>query len=216
MIAEKERSDLRESLSHVLFSNPVLVGGLVLGQLAAGATSLQNGVALTVTFLFVTLPVLVFAAAFGRSLPKWSRVAVYMLLSTAMLYPSYLVCKNISATVLDSVGIYLPILAVSTIPSVYSARFSEKHNVMKAVTDGLCLTLGFGVVAVLLGILRELLGSGTLWNVKVTEATFPSLKLPFWGFILIGFMAAAVAGLRTVLNVPDYVEPIREDEEATK
>ncbi len=216
MIAEKEQVNLKESLSYLLFSNPVLVGGLVLGQLAAGATNLQNGIALTITFFFVTLPVLVFAAAFGRSLPKWSRVAVYMLLSAVMLYPAYLICKDISATVFDSVGIYLPILAVSTIPSVYSARFSEKHDVPKAVMDGVCLTAGFGLIAVLLGTMREFFGNGTLWNVKVADAAFPSLKLPFWGFILIGFMAAAVAGLRTILNVPDYVEPIREDEEATK
>lgn len=212
----EEKSDLKESLSYLLFSNPVLVGGLVLGQLAAGATNLQNGVALTVTFLFVTLPVLVFAAACGRSLPKWSRVAVYMLLSAAMLYPAYLVCKEISATVFDSVGIYLPILAVSTIPSVYSARFSEKHDVLKAVTDGVCLTAGFGIIAVLLGVIREFFGSGTLWNVKVAESTFPALGLPFWGFILIGFMAAGVAGLRSLCQIPDYVEPIREDEEAEK
>lgn len=215
MMAE-ERSDLKESLSYLLFSNPVLVGGLVLGQLAAGATNLQNGVALTVTFLFVTLPVLVFAAAFGRSLPKWSRVAVYMLLSAVMLYPAYLVCKSISATVFDSVGIYLPILAVSTIPSVYSARFSEKHDVAKAVMDGVCLTAGFGIIAVLLGAIREFFGSGTIWNIKVTGSVFPALGLPFWGFILIGFMAAGVAGLRSLCHIPDYVEPIREDEEAAK
>ena len=59
----KEKLLLKRSLDHVFFSNPVLVGGLVIGQLAAGATNLQNGVALTVTFFFVTLPVLVFAAA---------------------------------------------------------------------------------------------------------------------------------------------------------
>lgn len=216
MIEEKEQINLKESLSYLLFSNPVLVGGLVLGQLAAGATNLQNGVALTVTFLFVTLPVLVFASAFGRSLPKWSRVAVYMLLSAVMLYPAYLVCKGISATVLDSVGIYLPILAVSTIPSVYSARFSEKHNVSKAVLDGICLTAGFGLIAILLGAVRELFGNGTLWNVKVASAAFPTLKLPFWGFILIGFMAAGVSGLRSLCHIPDYVEPIREDEEEKK
>ena len=40
----KEKLLLKRSLDHVFFSNPVLVGGLVIGQLAAGATNLQNGV----------------------------------------------------------------------------------------------------------------------------------------------------------------------------
>ena len=212
MIGEKQKTNPLESLSYLLFSNPVLVGGLVIGQLAAGATSLQNGVALTITFLFVTFPVLIFASAFGKVLPKWSRVAVYMLLSAAMLYPAYLVCKNLSATVLDSVGIYLPILAVSTVPSVYSARYSEKHNVGKAALDGLCLSVGFGLVAAVLGMAREFFGNGTIWGVKVSEHTFPAVRLPFWGFILLGFMAAGVAALRLLFHRPDYVEPILDEE----
>ena len=74
----KEKFSAKDSLAHVFFSNPVLVGGLVIGQLAAGDTSLQTGVALTVTFLFVTVPVLVFAAAAGKLLPRWLRIVTYM------------------------------------------------------------------------------------------------------------------------------------------
>ena len=212
MTDQKQKTNPLESLSYILFSNPVLVGGLVIGQLAAVATGLQNAVALTVTFLFVTFPVLIFASAIGKKLPKWSRVAVYMLLSAVMLYPAYLICKNLSATVLDSVGIYLPILAVSTVPAVYAARYSENHKVGKAALDGLCLSAGFGVVAAVLGLVREFFGNGTVWGVKVSETIFPAVRLPFWGFILLGFMAAGIGALRILLHRPDYVEPILDEE----
>ncbi len=207
----KEKTSLMDSLDFVLFSNPILVGGLVIGQLAAAATSLQNGVALTITFLFVTLPVLVFSSAFGKRIPKWSRIIVYMLVSAIMLFPSYLVCRSISSTILDSVGIYLPLLAVSTVPATYSTKFSENKKVPAAILDGIFLSVGFGLVAVILGGARELFGSGSLWGVKLMQSTFPAVELPFWGFILLGFMAAGVEALRSPLKKLNHALPHDEE-----
>lgn len=210
----KEKFSAKDSLAHVFFSNPVLVGGLVIGQLSAGDTSLQTGVALTVTFLFVTVPVLVFAAAAGKLLPHWLRIVTYMLISGGMLFPAYLVCRGISPMVFDSVGIYLPLLAVSTIPTAYSVKYSEKHDVPKAFMDGIALSLGFGAVALILGAGREFFGYGTLWGMKITENSFPAISLPFWGFILLGFMAAGVAGVRILFKKPEYAHfgNVKEDE----
>lgn len=204
MTEVKEKLSLKDSLGHLFFANPVLVGGLVIGQLAAGATSLQAGVALTITMLFITVPVLVFAAAVSKYMPRWLRIVCYMLISCGMLFPSYLVCGFISPTVFDSVGIYLPLLAVTTIPAAYSVKYAEKHDVTKALVDGLCLSGGFGLVATVLGLAREFLGFGTVWGIKITENSFPALELPFWGFILLGFMAAGVAALRRLNNKPEY------------
>lgn len=208
----KEKLSLKGSLDYIFFANPVLAGGLVIGELAAGAANLQSGVALAITFLFVTMPVLLFAAAVGKFLPKWSRIMVYMLISGAMLLPSYFACRSISATVLDSVGIYLPLLAVSTVPALYSMQVSEKHDLPKAFFDGLFISLGFGLAAVFLGGIREIIGFGSLWGVKFSENSFSAVRLPFWGFILLGFMAAGVSAVRALLKKPDYEEPVSEGE----
>ena len=96
MTEVKEKLSIKSSLNHILSANPVLVGGLVIGQIAAGATDLKNGVALTLTFAVVTIPVLIFAAAVGKYLPKWLHVAMYACLSGALLFPAYFVCKSVS------------------------------------------------------------------------------------------------------------------------
>ena len=210
----KEKLSAKDSLAHSFFSNPVLVGGLVIGQLAAGDTSLQTGAALAVTFLFVTIPVLVFAAAVGKYLPRWLRIVTYMLISGGMLFPAYIACSGISATVFDSVGIYLPLLAVSTIPTAYSVKYSEKHNVLKALLDGIALSAGFGIVSIILGAGREFFGYGTLWGIKISENSFPAIRLPFWGFILLGFMAAGIGAVRILCKKPEYAHfgNVKEDE----
>lgn len=205
---------VRNSLDHILFSNPVLVGGLVIGQLAAGARSLQCAAALSITFLFVTLPVLVFASVIGKRLPKLLRVVFYMIISGGMLLPSYLVCREISPTLIDSVGIYLPLIAVTTIPVAYSAKFSERHDVRTAFLDGLGLSAGFAAVALLLGAAREFFGNGTLWGTRVIYDTYPAVLLPFWGFILLGFMSAGVSALRDIYGLKEYTGfAVREEDE---
>ena len=112
------------------------------------------------------------------------------LLSAAMLVPAYFVSGSFSATIFDSAGIYPALLAVSTVPIIYSSKIAEKQTPAKAILNGVCIAAGFAFTAVILGAAREFLGNGSLWNFKFSEAYYPAAKLPFWGFIFLGFMAA--------------------------
>ncbi len=211
MIAEKEKNGFKESLAYIFSRNPVLVLGLVIGQLAAGDTTLQNGVALSITYLLITVPVLVFASAIGKKLPDWLKIVCYAVLSAAMLLPAYFICGSISATIFDSLGIYPALLAVSTVPIVYSSKFAEKQKPSLAAVNGLCISAGFAITAILLGAAREFFGSGSLWGFKIAEASFPAVKLPFWGFILLGFMAAIINWVKDIIKRPEEI-PAGEEE----
>ena len=58
--------------------------------------------------------------------------------------------------------------------------------------NGIGISLGFALTAIILGAAREFFGSGSLWGFKLADAVYPAVRLPFWGFILLGFMAAIV------------------------
>lgn len=209
------KSLFREKADHLFFSNPVLVAGLVIGQVAAGAKSLQCAVALSITFLYITVPVLVFASVIGKRLPQVLRVVSYVLISGLMLYPSIAVCKAISPNLVDSVGIYLPLLAVTTVPVAYSAKFSERHDLVTAALDSFFLSVGFAIAAVVIGSIREIIGAGTIWGIKVSSISFPSALLPFAGFILMGFLGAGIAGIRILMGKPEYKGFSVREEEST-
>lgn len=184
------KAEIKKSLEYIFVKNPVLVLGLVIGQLAAGDISLQNAAALSVTFFFITVPVMLFASTLGKKIPSGINFVCYALLSAAMLVPAYFVSGSFSATIFDSAGIYPALLAVSTVPIIYSSKIAEKQTPAKAILNGVCIAAGFAFTAVILGAAREFLGKGSLWNFKFSEAYYPAAKLPFWGFILLGFMAA--------------------------
>ena len=197
------RSNFKESLAYLFFRNPVLVLGLVIGQLAAGVSNLQNAAALSVTYFFVVSGVLVFASLFGKKLPGWLKVVLYAIVGSLMLVPSYFISAGISATIFDSVGIYPALLAVSTVPIIYSSKIAEKQTPAKAILNGVCIAAGFAFTAVILGAAREFLGKGSLWNFKFSEAYYPAAKLPFWGFILLGFMAAILNWVKELASKND-------------
>ena len=194
------KAEIKKSLEYIFFKNPVLVLGLVIGQLAAGDISLQNAAALSVTFLFITVPVMHFASTLGKKIPAGINIVCYALLSAIMLVPAYFVSGSFSATIFDSAGIYPALLAVSTVPMIYSSRIAEKQTPFEAVINGLCITAGFVLTSVILGALREFLGNGSLWNFKFSEVYYPAAKLPFWGFIFLGFMAAIVNWVKEIFD----------------
>ena len=207
----KENPNLKESLAYIFVKNPVLVLGLVIGQLAAGDTTLQNGVALSVAYLFIVVPVLVVASIIGKKLPEWLKAVCYVLLSAVMLIPAYLVCGSFSTTIFDSLGIYPALLAVSTVPVAFSWKVAEKQTPANAALTGLCIGIGFAATAVILGGAREFFASGSLWGIKIAEGIYPAIKLPFWGFILLGFMAAGVSAVSDFFKKGE--NKIKEEEE---
>lgn len=207
------KANFKESLAYLFFRNPVLVLGLVIGQLAAGDTTLQNGAALSVTYFFIVVPVLVFASLIGKKIPGWLKVVCYAIFSAIMLVPAYFICGSFSATIFDSAGIYPSLLAVSTVPVVYSRKIAENQSVSAAFANGICLAGGFALTAIFLGGARELLASGSLWGFRLTEVYLPAAKLPFWGFIFLGFMSAMVNWISERIG---RRENIRKGEEEVK
>lgn len=197
------KTEIKKSLEYIFVKNPVLVLGLVIGQLAAGDISLQNAAALSVTFFFITVPVMLFASTLGKKIPSGINFVCYALLSAAMLVPAYFVSGSFSATIFDSAGIYPALLAVSTVPIIYSSKIAEKQTPAKAILNGVCIAAGFAFTAVILGAAREFLGKGSLWNFKFSEAYYPAAKLPFWGFILLGFMAAILNWVKELASKND-------------
>ena len=205
------KSSFKENSAYLFSKNPVLVLGLVIGQLAAGVSNLQNAAALSITYFFVVTGVLVFASLVGKRLPGWLKVVAYAIVGSMMLVPSYFISAGISATIFDSVGIYPALLAVSTVPVVYSSKISENRKPLSALISGICIAFGFALTAIILGAAREFLGSGSIWGFRFAEPLFPAAKLPIWGFIFLGFMAAMVNFIKDILKIPDET-PAGEEE----
>ncbi|MBP0963404.1 MAG: hypothetical protein J6Q99_03830 [Oscillospiraceae bacterium] len=199
--------------------NVVLISGFMLPYIVMPAVSLKTAVALTVAMLFTVL-LGVLAARLVSKQNDWVRYIVVTLAALGGVALSRFALRLISTEIFDSLGIYLPLMAVNSIVVLYAALRADRDNLPSALIRGLSAVVGFGLVACAVGALRELLLTGAVWGVPVTTLSFPAAGTVFFGFILLAFFSAAVQALRRLwagvnlrLDNPTAEELKRQQEE---
>ena len=109
--------------------------------------------------------------------------------STAVVYLAvYPILNMLFSTSLLSLGIYLPMLTVEPLLTYRFGRVQE--TVHKAVSKGLRITVGYALLLVLLGCVREWLAAGTMFGVVVSRPVLPMASMPAGGFIVLGVLCA--------------------------
>ena len=186
----------------VFLNNPVVMQGMGLAPLVVLATSGQNAVMLAVAVALLLVPSRVLACLLSRLVPLHDedpapetlqkkllpRALVYGF-STAVVYLAvYPILNMLFSTSLLSLGIYLPLLTVEPLLTYRFGRVQE--TVRKAVSKGLRITVGYALLLVLLGCVREWLAAGTMFGVVVSRPVLPMASMPAGGFIVLGVLCA--------------------------
>lgn len=191
---------LRNFLSVVwnafLPQNVVLVQALGLCPILAIGINLRYGVALSAcTVVTLVLTNLLFALL-AKYIATRLQPLLYVLLSSILLFGAAVVLRvAISAEIYAHLYLFLPLMAVNTLYTYRStiAPTAPRSSLAVTLADSLGCSLGFSLVLCAASALREMAISGTLWNVSLGyKVRFPEAEHPFIGFILLGFMAAAL------------------------
>ena len=187
----------------VFLNNPVVMQGMGLAPLVVLATSGQNAVMLAVAVALLLVPSRVLACLLSRLVPLHDedpapetlqkkllpRALVYGF-STAVVYLAVYPSLNILvSTSLLSLGIYLPMLTVEPLLTYRFGRVQE--TVHKAVSKGVRITVGYALLLLVVGVVREWLSLGTVFGAPVGRwALLPLAKMPAGGFIVLGILCA--------------------------
>ena len=109
--------------------------------------------------------------------------------STAVVYlAAYPILNMLFGTSLLGLGIYLPMLTVEPLLTYRFGRVQE--TVRKAVSKGLRITVGYALLLLLLGCVREWLAAGTVFGMAVSRPVLPMAGMPAGGFIVLGVLCA--------------------------
>lgn len=179
----------------VFRANPILGMGLALPFAVVATTSLQSAVALSITTLLTLLPVCLLMPFIMKLIPQqylWLDYPLCAFLAALCVLPTRMVTTAISTTLMDSVGVYFSLLCVSSL--LFAARDTTRKetDLVKVLITVLRLWLGTALVLLLMGVIREILGYGTIWGKPLTwmKVRFSGVMVSGMGFILLGFMAA--------------------------
>lgn len=179
-----------------LFSNnPVLIQMVGLCSVLAISSSVLNslGMGLSVTFVLVCSNIVI--SLLRNFIPNEIRIPAFIVVIASFVTIVQMVLEAFVPALYDSLGIFIPLIVVNCIILARAEAFSSKNKVIPSIIDALGNGLGYTLAITLLGVVRELLGNGTILDQRIISEDYVIgfMQQPASSFILLGVMMAVVA-----------------------
>ena len=162
-----KESKLKIFTNGLFKENPVLI--LVLGCCSVLAISVTVagalGMGIALTFVLVCSNVVI--SLLRRVIPDKVRIPCFIVVIATFVTLVEMLVEAFLPSLYDSLGIFLPLIVVNCIVLGRAEMFASKRSVGESLVDGLGMGLGYTLVIVGLAVVRELLGSGTLYGVRI-------------------------------------------------
>jgi electron transport complex protein RnfE len=99
------------------------------------------------------------------------RIPAFVLIIATFVTIVRLLLDKLIPSLYDSLGLYLPLIVVNCIILARAESFASKNSVIASIADGLFTGIGFTIALTLMGAVREILGSGAIFGVKLWNFT---------------------------------------------
>ena len=185
-------SNFRIIINGIVKENPTFV--LLLGMCPTLATtsSAINGMSMGLATMFVLIAANAAISSLKNLIPDMVRIPAYIVIIAAFVTVVEMVMNAYVPALADSLGIFIPLIVVNCIVLGRAESFASKNNVFASSLDGLGIGLGFTLALTLLGVVRELLGTGKVFSLAIFPENFGALLfvLAPGAFIALGFLIA--------------------------
>lgn len=153
------------------------------------------GMGLATTFVLVMSNIVI--SLVKGFIPDKVRIPAFIVIIASFVTVVDLVMAGYLPALHEQLGLFIPLIVVNCIVLGRAEAFASKNNVVSSMFDGLGMGLGFAMALLMLGSVRELLGSLSLFGVKLVEADGILLFiLPPGAFLALGFLIAFINHLR--------------------
>ena len=169
--------------------NPVFVQVLGMCPVLAVTNTVINSLVMGIATTFVLVMSSVSVSAFRNIIPKQVRIASYILIIATFVTVADYVIPAVSLAVHRALGAFIALIVVNCIILGRAESFASKNSIGRSVLDALGMGGGFTIAVLSLGVVRELLGSGTLAGYPVLGPSFEPwvvMVLPAGAFFVLG------------------------------
>lgn len=180
-------------------NNPTFVQLIGMCPTLAVTTSLQNGVTMGLAATAVLTASNITISLLRKCIPDKIRIAAYIVIIAGFVTMIEMLLNAYLPSLAESLGIFIPLIVVNCIILARAEAFASKNSVGLSALDGLGMGLGFTVALSVISAVRELLGAGSVWGVRITPEAFQPMTmfvLAPGGFIALGLIIAVIQLLR--------------------
>lgn len=180
-------------INGIVKENPVFVLMLglcpTLGTSSSAINGMSMGLATTAVLFFSNILI----SAIKKFIPDKVRIPAFIMVIASLVTIVQMLMEAYTPDIYKVLGLYIPLIVVNCIVLGRAESFASKNSVFDSACDGLGCGIGFTVALTILGMIREVLGNGTIFNIVITPANWqPALMfvLPPGGFLTIACVIA--------------------------
>ena len=163
---DRAMSKLQLITKGLVKENPTFV--LILGMCPtlATTTSAMNGMGMGLATLFVLVLSNMAISATAPYIPDKVRIPAYIVIIAAFVTILQFIMQAYTPAMYETLGLFIPLIVVNCIVLGRAEAFANKNSVIDSACDGLGIGLGFTCALTVLGLVREIIGSGSAFGFK--------------------------------------------------
>ena len=197
---------LRILTNGIIRENPILV--LVLGTcpFMAVTTQASNAIGMGAAVTFVLLCSNMLISLLRKAISEKVRIPCYIVVIASFVTLVQMIVQAFLPDLNTALGLYLPLIVVNCIILGRAEMFASKNKVLPSILDGLGMGVGFTATLLAMGIIRELLGAGTVFGIPVLSGFMEPIiifLLPPGGFFVFGMLVALAGKLSKEGKAPE-------------
>jgi len=152
-------------------------------------TSAINGLAMGLATTFVLVMSNLVVSLIKRLIPDKVRIPSFIVIIATFVTVVELVMKGYAPALFDALGLFIPLIVVNCLVLGRAEAYASKNTIWSSLVDGSGMGLGFTMALTVLGAVRELLGSGAFFGMKLISGDALLLFiLPPGAFIALGYL----------------------------
>ncbi|KXS45187.1 MAG: SoxR-reducing system protein RsxE [Methanolobus sp. T82-4] len=189
---------LSEYIRGITRDNPIF--GLVLGlcPTLAVTTSVENAIGTSAGTAFVLVFANIFVSALRKQIPSAVRLPIFIIIIATFVSIVDMLMEAYFPPMYAALGVFIPLIVVNCVIIGRAEAYANKNNVFYSFIDALGISTGFLLVLMLIGGIREILGTGQIITFGYTLFSLPAnpdvttMILPPGAFLTIGVLMAIV------------------------
>lgn len=179
--------------------NPTFVLMLGMCPTLAVTTSAINGVGMGLTTTVVLIMSNIIISILRKVIPDGVRIPAFIVVIASFVTIVELLLKAYIPFLYDALGLYIPLIVVNCIILGRAESYASKNAAIYSAFDGLGMGLGFTFGLTCIGLVRELIGNGSVFDIRILPETYEPLTifiLAPGAFLVLAFLVALMNRIR--------------------
>ena len=191
-------ADIKNLTRGIIKENPIFVLLLGMCPTLGVTTSGTNGLGMGLATMFVLVLSNCFISVLKNVIPDKVRIPAFIFIIASFVTIVQLLMEAYVPFLYEQLGLYIPLIVVNCIILGRAEAFASKNGPVSSFFDGVGIGLGFTLALTLLGAVRELLGTGKMFNLSLVPEDYGMLLfvLAPGAFIALGYLCAIVNKMR--------------------